>query len=101
MPTYEYQCKVCSHTFEEFQSMSEPPLTRCPSCKEESLARLIGSGAGVIFKGSGFYTTDYKRNSKGNGEEKGKKPKEKKSETKTSDTCTSNPDTCPRCGPDE
>ncbi len=58
MPTYEYQCKACNHTFEEFQSMSEPSLTTCPSCKEESLVRLIGIGAGVIFKGSGFYATD-------------------------------------------
>ena len=81
--------------------MSEPSLTTCPSCNEESLVRLIGMGAGFIFKGSGFYATDYKRNSKNDGEEKSKKPKEKKPEAKTSDTCTSNPDTCPRCGPDE
>ncbi len=61
MPTYQYQCKKCGHTLEEFQSITEPPLVRCPSCHTDNLARILGSGAGVIFKGSGFYLTDYKR----------------------------------------
>jgi putative FmdB family regulatory protein len=61
MPTYEYECDACGHTFEEFQSMSDAALRKCPKCKKMKLQRLIGSGAGIIFKGSGFYETDYKR----------------------------------------
>jgi putative FmdB family regulatory protein len=59
MPTYEYKCKKCGHLFEEFQKMSDPPLKKCPKCKGK-VERLIGKGAGIIFKGSGFYQTDYK-----------------------------------------
>ncbi len=59
MPTYDYKCSDCGHAFEEFQSMKDPLLTRCPVCAKETLVRLI-SGGGVIFKGSGFYQTDYK-----------------------------------------
>ncbi len=61
MPTYEYECEGCGHSFEEFQSMSAAALKNCPKCKEDKLQRLIGAGAGIIFKGSGFYETDYKR----------------------------------------
>jgi putative FmdB family regulatory protein len=61
MPTYDYACEACGHTFEHFQSMSSPRLVTCPACKRRKLIRLVGSGAGVIFKGSGFYETDYKR----------------------------------------
>jgi putative FmdB family regulatory protein len=57
MPTYEYECKSCSHGFEAFQAMSEQPLKECPQCGKE-VHRLILGGAGVIFKGSGFYVTD-------------------------------------------
>jgi len=57
MPTYEYECKSCSHSFEVFQSMKDPPLKNCPECGKE-VRRLIFGGAGVIFKGSGFYVTD-------------------------------------------
>ena len=60
MPTYDYLCSACGHRFEEFQSMSAKPLKKCPECSERKLERLIGAGAGVIFKGSGFYQTDYK-----------------------------------------
>ncbi|MEO0964406.1 MAG: zinc ribbon domain-containing protein [Planctomycetota bacterium] len=60
MPTYEYACENCGHQFEEFQSMSAKPLRKCPACGELKLKRLIGIGAGVIFKGSGFYETDYR-----------------------------------------
>lgn len=59
MPTYEYKCLNCSHRFEIFQSMKDDPLKTCPVCKGE-IIRLIGAGAGPIFKGSGFYQTDYK-----------------------------------------
>ncbi|MDX9701963.1 MAG: zinc ribbon domain-containing protein [Candidatus Auribacterota bacterium] len=76
MPTYEYECKECSHTFEAFQKMSDAPLTTCPECKGE-VRRLIGTGAGIIFKGSGFYCTDYKR----------KEEKPKKAEKSACESC--------------
>lgn len=60
MPTYEYECSVCKHNFEQFQSIAEPPLKKCPECGGR-VKRMIGIGAGVIFKGSGFYETDYKK----------------------------------------
>lgn len=62
MPTYDYECRACGHRFEEFQSITEAPLTECPSCGGE-VRRLIGSGAGILFKGSGFYQTDYRSES--------------------------------------
>ncbi len=61
MPTYQYECEACGHDFEELQSMTDKKLTKCPKCGKNKLARLIGSGAGMIFKGSGFYETDYKK----------------------------------------
>jgi putative FmdB family regulatory protein len=63
MPTYDYVCKKCGHAFEAFQSMKDDALTTCPKCGEESLKRLIGTGAGLIFQGSGFYETDFKTKS--------------------------------------
>ena len=60
MPTYGYICRGCGHEFEKFQSMKDEPLKRCPQCGKDKLHRKIGPGAGVIFKGSGFYCTDYK-----------------------------------------
>jgi putative FmdB family regulatory protein len=62
MPTYEYECTKCGHTFDAFHSIKDAPLSSCPKCRGK-LRRLIGGGMGVIFKGSGFYTTDYKRSS--------------------------------------
>jgi putative FmdB family regulatory protein len=59
MPTYEYECQRCGHVFERFQRMTEEPLKRCPQCRGK-VKRLIGPGAGIIFKGSGFYETDYR-----------------------------------------
>jgi putative FmdB family regulatory protein len=64
MPTYEYECKSCGHTFDFFQNMSDAPLKVCPQCGSE-LRRLINGGTGVIFKGSGFYVTDKKKSSAG------------------------------------
>ena len=61
MPTYDYVCDKCAHAFEHFQGITEPLLERCPACGKRTLRRLIGAGAGVVFKGSGFYETDYKR----------------------------------------
>ena len=60
MPTYEYECKKCKHKFEKFQKMTDSPLKTCPKCKGV-VRRLIGRGSGIIFKGSGFYATDYKK----------------------------------------
>jgi putative FmdB family regulatory protein len=69
MPTYEYRCNRCGHTFEKFQQITAEPVKRCPECGRRSVERLIGTGAGIIFKGSGFYETDYRRSG-------GKPPKE-------------------------
>jgi putative FmdB family regulatory protein len=63
MPTYEYQCDACDHNFDEFQSFSEEPLKKCPRCGKKKLRRLFGTGTAVIFKGSGFYETDYRSES--------------------------------------
>jgi putative FmdB family regulatory protein len=63
MPTYDYVCDACEHSFEEFQSMSEEPLKKCPECGKSKLRRLFGTGAAVLFKGSGFYQTDYRSES--------------------------------------
>jgi putative FmdB family regulatory protein len=63
MPTYEYACESCGHEFEEFQPITARPLKKCPQCGKMKLRRLIGTGGGVIFKGSGFYQTDYRSES--------------------------------------
>ena len=63
MPTYEYRCGACGHEFEEFQSITAAALKKCPNCGKNKLARLISASAGVIFKGSGFYETDYRSDS--------------------------------------
>jgi putative FmdB family regulatory protein len=60
MPTYEYKCNACGNRFEKFQSMSAEPIRKCPKCGKMKVQRLIGTGAGLIFKGSGFYITDYR-----------------------------------------
>ncbi|MFZ4396892.1 MAG: FmdB family zinc ribbon protein [Kiritimatiellia bacterium] len=62
MPTYEYECSKCAHVFEKFQSMRDAPLKRCPKCGCK-VKRLLGTGAGIIFKGQGFYQTDYRSSS--------------------------------------
>lgn len=61
MPTYDYRCDACTHQFEEMQSFTADPLKKCPKCGEEKLRRLFGTGAAILFKGGGFYETDYKR----------------------------------------
>ena len=72
MPTYDYECDACGHTFEEFQSITAKSLRKCPKCGKLKLRRLIGTGAGVIFKGSGFYQTDYRSESYKQGVQKDK-----------------------------
>lgn len=80
MPTYDYECDACGHEFELFQSISEPLKRKCPECSKLKLRRLFGTGAAVVFKGSGFYETDYRSESYKQGAEKAKKSKEKKTE---------------------
>ena len=63
MPTYDYECDACGHTMEVFQNISEDVLTKCPQCKRKKLRRLFGTGGGILFKGSGFYSTDYRSDS--------------------------------------
>lgn len=78
MPTYEYACQKCGHEFEQFQSMRDAALTKCPKCKKAALKRLVGGGAGLIFKGTGFYITDYKNKSGGEAKGGDSKPAESK-----------------------
>lgn len=63
MPTYDYECDACGHEFELFQSITEPVERKCPACRKPKLRRLFGTGAAVVFKGSGFYQTDYRSDS--------------------------------------
>jgi len=83
MPTYEYVCKNCGHKFEKFQSITANSLRKCPQCGKMKLQRLIGSGAGIIFKGSGFYQTDYRTDSYKSGEKKHKEQTDKAAEKST------------------
>ena len=85
MPTYDYQCKKCKYTFEEFQSIMDNPLKKCPKCSKNTLQRLIGAGAGVIFKGKGFYQTDYRSDSYAKDAKKEKESGTKSSSSKKSD----------------
>ncbi len=88
MPTYEYECKSCGYRFEKFQSIAAEPLKSCPKCRKR-VRRLIGAGSGIIFKGSGFYATDYRKS--GN--------KERGDSKKDSDGCPSagSKPACPAC----
>ena len=81
MPTYEYLCESCGHEFEQFQSITARPLRKCPKCGKANLKRLIGCGSGVIFKGSGFYQTDYRSESYTKAEKNEKNGAEKKPAT--------------------
>ena len=97
MPTYDYECDACGHAFELFQGISEPVKRKCPECKKQKLRRLFGTGAAVVFKGSGFYQTDYRSDSykkaaaadakpAGESSSKSEGKSESKSETKSSDS---------------
>jgi len=93
MPTYEYECRQCGNRLEKFQSIKARPLTDCPACgKKNALQRLIGRGAGVIFKGSGFHQTDYRSESYKKGVQK-EKPKSDKG------ACASCPEAGKSCPP--
>ncbi len=80
MPTYEYVCRACGHEFEQFQPITSSPVKTCPKCKRKRVERKIGIGAGVLFKGGGFYETDYRSDSYRKSEEAEKKESEKKPE---------------------
>ena len=84
MPTYEYKCQQCGLKFERFQSIKEEPIRECPECSSP-VKKLISAGAGIIFKGSGFYITDYRSENYKNAE---KKEKEPASDTKSTDSET-------------
>lgn len=86
MPTYEYHCEKCGRTFDHFQSMSSPALVTCPEeiCPDKgAVRRLVGAGSGLIFKGSGFYITDYKKKSGGEGESSSSSSGESKTAAKS------------------
>jgi putative FmdB family regulatory protein len=84
MPTYEYKCDACGHAFEKFQSITSSPIKKCPKCGKSKVRRLIGTGSGMIFKGSGFYITDYRSESYQNAAKADKgESSDSKSETKT------------------
>ncbi len=86
MPTYEYACPKCGHEFEQFQSMLDEPLKMCPKCKKTGVKRLVGGGAGLIFKGTGFYITDYKTKKGTPHKDGGSDSKAASSESKTSES---------------
>ena len=99
MPTYDYECDGCGHKFELFQSMKDEPERKCPQCKKLKLRRLFGTGAAIMFKGSGFYQTDYRSESykkaasaDKNGEAKSS---EGKTEAKSSSESSSKPESKP------
>jgi putative FmdB family regulatory protein len=73
MPTYEYRCNACDHKWDEFQSITASPTKKCPKCRKAKAERIISAGGGVIFKGSGFYQTDYRSDSYKKGADAAKK----------------------------
>lgn len=88
MPTYDYRCNGCGHEFELFQKMSDSVKRTCPECKKKQLERLIGTGAAVLFKGSGFYETDYRSDSyrkSAEAEKKAAEPKKPESDSAKKD----------------
>lgn len=91
MPTYDYVCEACDHEFELFQQISDSVKKKCPQCGRLKLRRLFGTGAAVVFKGSGFYETDYRSESYKKGAESAKKATEKKSESKSNSKSESKP----------
>ncbi|REJ71481.1 MAG: zinc ribbon domain-containing protein [Planctomycetota bacterium] len=76
MPTYDYECRKCQHTWEAFQPITANPLRKCPECGKMSAKRVIGPGAAILFKGSGFYQTDYRSDSYKQAAEADKKSSE-------------------------
>ena len=86
MPTYDYKCNACDHSFELFQHISEKPIKKCPACGKLKAERAIGAGSAVIFKGSGFYQTDYRSEEyKSKAKKETESVKSEKAETKTTE----------------
>ena len=94
MPTYDYKCKDCGHEFEEFQSISAAPLTECPVCNG-TIQRVISGGTGLIFKGSGFYITDYPNKNEGQGGNSSAESPDSKTSTDSKKTTESKSDSKP------
>lgn len=88
MPTYDYECEACAHKFELFQGINDPVETKCPECKKKKLRRLFGTGGAIVFKGSGFYQTDYRSESY----KKGASAEKPASDAKSSDSKSSGSD---------
>ena len=82
MPTYDYECDACGHTWELFQRIVEDPIKKCPKCNKKKARRLFGTGSAVMFKGSGFYETDYRSESYKKGAKAAKDAKASKSDSK-------------------
>ena len=105
MPTYDYECDACQHTWELFQKITEDPVKSCPACKKRKARRLFGTGAAIMFKGSGFYETDYRSESYKKGADKDKKSSSessgdasssKKSDSKSDTKASSKSDSKPK-----
>jgi len=88
MPTYDYVCESCGYEFEKFQTITARPIRKCPKCGKNNVQRLIGAGAGVIFKGPGFYQTDYRSESYKKSAESEKKTTDKDTTKKDTETKT-------------
>lgn len=91
MPTYEYRCHACGHEFEKFQQITAAAIRKCPRCGKRKVQRLIGAGAGIIFKGNGFYQTDYRSDSYRKAAEKEKPPAASKEDSPKADGKTDKP----------
>jgi putative FmdB family regulatory protein len=99
MPTYEYLCEGCGHRFDELQSFKDDVLKVCPKCQEEKLRRLFGTGAAILFKGSGFYETDYRSDSYKQAAKAEQEAGGKASEAKGTDSAGANGTTTPKTEP--
>jgi putative FmdB family regulatory protein len=105
MPTYDYVCENCGHKFELFQAMKDDPIKKCPECKKPKLRRLFGTGAALMFKGSGFYTTDYRSDSykkaaaadSSSKSDSGSKSSESSSNGSAGASCSGDTSSCKKC----
>lgn len=100
MPTYEYMCENCGYQLEQFQAITAKPIRECPKCGKRELKRLIGSGSGVIFKGSGFYETDYRSETYKQAEKSEKDTTDTGTGDKKSETKTKEPKSADKSKPD-